>query len=60
MAVYLARPAFGPYLALLGANRTYEPAAVSLISFGVTWLAMIAIALIGRGSRTRIQVGGAH
>jgi putative spermidine/putrescine transport system permease protein len=60
MAVYLARPAFGPYLALLGANRTYEPAAVSLISFGVTWLAMIAIALIGRGSRTRIQIGGAH
>jgi putative spermidine/putrescine transport system permease protein len=60
MAVYLARPAFGPYLALLGANRTYEPAAVSLISFGVTWLAMIAIALIGRGSRTRVQVGGAH
>jgi putative spermidine/putrescine transport system permease protein len=60
MAVYLARPAFGPYLALLGANRAYEPAAVSLISFGVTWLAMIAIALIGRGSRTRIQVGGAH
>jgi putative spermidine/putrescine transport system permease protein len=60
MAVYLARPAFGPYLALLGANRAYEPAAVSLISFGVTWLAMIAIAMIGRGSRTRIQVGGAH
>jgi putative spermidine/putrescine transport system permease protein len=60
MAVDLARPAFGPYLALLGANRTDEPAAVSLISFGVTWLAMIAIALVGRGSRTRIQVGGAH
>jgi putative spermidine/putrescine transport system permease protein len=60
MAVYLARPAFGPYLALLGANRTYEPAAVSLISFGVTWLAMIAIAMIGRGSRTRVQLGGAH
>jgi putative spermidine/putrescine transport system permease protein len=60
MASYLARPAFGPYLQLLGANRAYEPAAVSLISFGLTWLAMIAIALIGRGSRTRIQVGGAH
>jgi putative spermidine/putrescine transport system permease protein len=60
MAVYLARPAFGPYLQLLGANRAYEPAAVSLISFGVTWLAMIAIAMLGRGSRTRIQVGGAH
>lgn len=60
MASYLARPAFGPYLQLLGANRAYEPAAVSLISFGLTWLAMIAIALIGRGSRTRIQVGGAR
>jgi putative spermidine/putrescine transport system permease protein len=60
MAVYLARPAFGPYLQLLGANRAYEPAAVSLISFGVTWLAMIAIAMLGRQSRTRIQVGGAH
>lgn len=60
IASYLARPAFGPYLSLLGANRAYEPAAVSLISFGLTWLAMIAIAMIGRGSRTRIQVGGAH
>ena len=60
MAVYLARPAFGPYLQLLGANRAYEPAAVSLISFGITWLAMIAIAVLGRGSRTRVQIGGAH
>jgi putative spermidine/putrescine transport system permease protein len=60
IAVYLARPAFGPYLQLLGANRAYEPAAVSLISFGLTWLAMIAIALLGRGSRTRIEIGGAH
>jgi putative spermidine/putrescine transport system permease protein len=60
MASYLARPAFGPYLQNLGANRAYEPAAVSLISFGLTWLAMIAIAMLGRGSRTRIQIGGAH
>lgn len=60
IATYLARPAFGPYLSILGANRAYEPAAVSLISFGLTWLAMIAIAMLGRGSRTRIQVGGAH
>jgi putative spermidine/putrescine transport system permease protein len=60
MASYLARPAFGPYLQNLGANRAYEPAAVSLISFGLSWLAMIAISLFGRGSRTRIQVGGAH
>jgi putative spermidine/putrescine transport system permease protein len=60
IASYLARPAFGPYLQLLGANRAYEPAAVSLISFGLTWLAMIAIAMLGRGGRTRVQIGGAR
>ena len=36
------------------ATGAYEPAAVSLISFGLTWLAMIAISFVGRGSRTRI------
>jgi putative spermidine/putrescine transport system permease protein len=63
IAVYLARPAFGPYLQHLGQNASYEPAAVSLISFGLTWAAMGVIALLGRspqGRRTRIQVGGAH
>ena len=60
IASYLARKAFGPYLQLLGANRTYEPAAVTIISFGLTWLAMIAISLLGRGSRAKIQVGGAR
>jgi putative spermidine/putrescine transport system permease protein len=60
IAAFLARPAFGPYLSLLGRDKIYEPAAVSLISFGLTWLAMILIALVGRGSRTRVQVGGAR
>ena len=60
IATYLARKAFGPYLQLLGANRAYEPAAVTLISFALTWLAMIAISLIGRGSRSKISVAGAR
>lgn len=64
IASYLARPAFGPYLALLGGNRAYEPAAVTLVSFGLTWLAMIAISLLGRGggrgARSRIQIAGAR
>ena len=60
IASFLARPAFGPYLSLLGNSKAYEPAAVSLISFGLTWLAMIVIAFIGRDSRSRIQIGGAH
>ena len=60
IASFLARPAFGPYLSLLGNYKAYEPAAVSLISFGLTWLAMIAIAFLGRDTRTRVEVAGAH
>jgi putative spermidine/putrescine transport system permease protein len=61
IANFLARTAaFGPYLSLLGRNAPYQPAAVSLISFGLTWLAMIFIAGIGRGTRGRIQVAGAR
>ena len=60
IASALARPAFGPYLSLLGKDKIYEPAAVSLISFGLTWLAMIFLALVARGSRTRVQLGGAR
>ena len=60
IASFLARPAFGPYLSLLGNYKAYEPAAVSLISFGLTWLAMIFIAFLGRDTRSRIEVGGVH
>lgn len=60
IASFLARPAFGPYLNLLSGYEVYQPAAVALISFGITWLAMIAIAFIGRDSRTQIEIGGAH
>ncbi|HEX2756733.1 MAG TPA: ABC transporter permease [Candidatus Limnocylindrales bacterium] len=60
IATFLARPAFGPYIQLLGGNKAYEPAAVSLISFGLTWIAMGLLALIGRQSRQKIQIAGAH
>lgn len=60
IATYLARnAAFGPYISLLGRTQPYTPAVISLVSFALTWLAMGLIAYIGRGSRTRISVGGA-
>ncbi len=49
LAALLAWPAFGPYMALLGQNRAYEPAALAIMSFGLTWLAMGVILWIGRG-----------
>jgi putative spermidine/putrescine transport system permease protein len=61
IAQFLGRQqAFGPYLSLLGRNAPYTPAAVSLISFALTWLAMGLIAFLGRGARTRVQVAGAR
>ena len=48
LASLLARPAFGPYLQLIGANRAYEPSALAIIAFLVTWLCMGLIGLSGR------------
>jgi putative spermidine/putrescine transport system permease protein len=56
IATFMGRDAFAPYLALVGDSKPYEQAALSLISFGITWLAMIIIALIGRNSRSKIKV----
>jgi putative spermidine/putrescine transport system permease protein len=51
MASLLDRPAFGPYLQLIGANRAYEPAALAIIAFVVTWACMGLLQVIGRGAR---------
>jgi putative spermidine/putrescine transport system permease protein len=60
MALFLARPAFGPYLAGLGSNHPYQQAAVALVSFGLTWIAMGFISILGRNSRSRVTVTGAR
>lgn len=56
IATFLSRPAFAPFLGLVGDERPYEQAALALVSFGITWVAMILIAIIGRNSRSRIRV----
>jgi putative spermidine/putrescine transport system permease protein len=48
MASLLNRPAFGPYLQLIGANRAYEPAALAVIAFAITWACMGLIQLFAR------------
>jgi putative spermidine/putrescine transport system permease protein len=42
----LNRPAFGPYLQLIGANRAYEPPALATIAFLMTWASMGLINLV--------------
>ena len=60
LANFLDRPAFGPYLWLLGQHRAYEPAALSIVSFMLTWGAMIIIQFVSRGAPGQGQVAGAH
>ncbi|WP_062112713.1 ABC transporter permease [Aureimonas sp. AU40] len=47
LASLLNRPAFGPYLQNVGANRAYEPAALAVISFLVTWACMVLLQVAG-------------
>jgi putative spermidine/putrescine transport system permease protein len=59
LAQYLVKPAFAPYMAYMIQQKAYEPAAMAIVSFALTWAAMGIIQLIGRGSG-QAQVGGGH
>lgn len=48
LAILLAWPAFGPYMAQTGRDLAYEPAALAIISFGLTWAAIMVIDLVIR------------
>jgi putative spermidine/putrescine transport system permease protein len=50
-ASLLNRPTFGPYLQLIGAKRAYEPAALAVIAFLITWTCMGLIQLAGNTQR---------
>lgn len=58
LAVMLAWPAFGPYMALMGRDLAYEPAALAILSFLLTWglIGLIQFASRSLGS----TVGGTH
>ncbi len=59
LAQYLAKPAFAPYMWYQIQQKAYEPAAMAIISFALTWAAMGVIQWIGRGGG-QAQVGGGH
>jgi putative spermidine/putrescine transport system permease protein len=48
MAALLNRPAFGPYMVWIGGNKAYEPAALAVIAFAITWGCMGLIQLVTR------------
>ncbi|HLO16824.1 MAG TPA: ABC transporter permease subunit [Anaerolineales bacterium] len=57
LASFLGVNAFGPYLFLLGQHLAYQPAALSFLTFLLTWMAMGLIQLFTGGQG---QAAGAH
>ncbi|MCS7221382.1 MAG: ABC transporter permease subunit [Anaerolineae bacterium] len=51
--------AFGPYMSLIGQNRTYESSSLAIISFALTWAFMGLIQFFSRG-RAETTAAGAH
>jgi len=50
-AALLNRPAFGPYMVWMGGNRAYEPAALAVMAFAITWGCMALIQMATRFSK---------
>ena len=49
---------FPIYIQYINQTQAYPAAAVSLMSFGITWLAMLALLVVGRGRA--FQIGGSR
>lgn len=55
---FLFRPALGPYMVLVGRDRAYEPAALAIMSYALTWICLGLIQFFSRGSSTPQQLTG--
>lgn len=59
IAQYLVKPAFAPYMAFLMQQKAYEPAALAIVSFALTWACMGIIQFVGRGQE-QAQIAAGH
>ena len=59
LAVMLAWPAFGPYMALVGRDLAYEPAALAILSFLLTW-GLIGLIQFASRRMAGSALGGTH
>ena len=51
--------AFGPYMSLVGQNKTYESSSLAIISFLLTWAFLGLMLLLNRG-KTDGSLAGAR
>ena len=59
IAQYLVKPAFAPFMAYLMQQKAYEPAALAIVSFALTWASIGVIQLVGRGGE-QAQIAAGH
>ena len=48
---------FSVYVQYINQNKSYPAAAVTLLAFGITWAAMLALLFVGRGRQTTTAQG---
>lgn len=51
IALYMAQHTLGPYMADLTRAKVYEPSAMAIVAFAITWAALGLIQLIARGQQ---------
>jgi len=57
-ASLLVKPAFGPYMQLLASSKVYEPSAIAVLSFALTWICIALIQALARRSPGQTQLTG--
>jgi putative spermidine/putrescine transport system permease protein len=55
---YLFRPALGAYMVRIGDSKLYEPAALAIISYALTWICLGLIQLFSHGGTSQQQLTG--
>lgn len=58
IALYMAQHTLGPYMADLTRSKVYEPSAMAIVAFAITWAALGLIQFVGRGQQA--QIAGGH
>jgi putative spermidine/putrescine transport system permease protein len=54
---FLVRPALGPYMVLVGRDKAYEPAALGILSYAMTWVCLGLIQFVSRGGTSQQLTG---
>jgi len=54
---FLVRPALGPYMVQVGRDKAYEPAALCILSFALTWVCLGVLQWVSRGKASQQLTG---